>query len=353
MALSLPDSRQLSDEALRTLRLRALRGIELGFRECDLAELLGVSPSTVCRWWTAYQQGGLDAVPGDRTGRPQGSGGLLDAEQAACLQQIIDEHRPEEVGIAVPLWTRRAVCDLVRQEYGIRMKARTAGNYLQRWGYTAKRPILQDIKRDDSAIMKWVKMKFPLALQEAVKRSAYVVFIDESGFMMEPTVRRAYTRRGRRLVHRVADKHGRISAIGAIMVSPLQDCIKLQYRLLADNVNFQGSTAAQFLRTLRTDLAAPMTVFWDQIPIHSCSEVDEYLETEPDVVIEPFPPYAPEINPADGIWRYTKYSRLANYCPPDLFVLRRRITGELNRLQGLPELLKSFIRFTKLPINLK
>jgi transposase len=74
--------------------------------------------------------------------------------------------------------------------------------------------------------------------------------------------------------------------------------------------------------------------------------------TDPDVVIEPFPPYAPEINPADGIWRYTKYCRLANYCPPDLFVLRSRITAELNRLKKLPELLKSFIRFTKLPINL-
>jgi hypothetical protein len=36
-------------------------------------------------------------------------------------------------------------------------------------------------------------------------------------------------------------------------------------------------------------------------------------------------PYAPKSNPADGIWRYVKYR---------------------------PELLKSFIRFTKLPINL-
>jgi len=47
MALPLPDARQLPDEALAALRLRALRGVELGFRECDLAELLGVAPGTV------------------------------------------------------------------------------------------------------------------------------------------------------------------------------------------------------------------------------------------------------------------------------------------------------------------
>ena len=82
MAITLPDARQLPDDVLAALRVRALRGIELGFRECDLAELLGVSRSTVCHWWTTYQEGGLDAVAGDRTGRPQGSGRALSDEQA-------------------------------------------------------------------------------------------------------------------------------------------------------------------------------------------------------------------------------------------------------------------------------
>ena len=42
MPIQLPDARQLSDEALQALRLRALRGIELGYSELDLAELLGM-----------------------------------------------------------------------------------------------------------------------------------------------------------------------------------------------------------------------------------------------------------------------------------------------------------------------
>jgi transcriptional regulator with XRE-family HTH domain len=58
MAISLPDTRQLSDEVLEALRLRALRGCELGFSEADVAELLGVSRETISRWWTAYAAGG-------------------------------------------------------------------------------------------------------------------------------------------------------------------------------------------------------------------------------------------------------------------------------------------------------
>ena len=37
MSIQLPDARQLSDEALQILRLRALRGIELGYTGVELA----------------------------------------------------------------------------------------------------------------------------------------------------------------------------------------------------------------------------------------------------------------------------------------------------------------------------
>ena len=82
MAISLPDARQLSDEVLQALRLRALRGIEQGFPETEVAALLGVAHETVCRWWTAYAAEGLDALPGPRSGRPPGSGRSLSEAQA-------------------------------------------------------------------------------------------------------------------------------------------------------------------------------------------------------------------------------------------------------------------------------
>src|SRR2546423_14096440 len=82
MAVPLPDARELSDEVLEALRLRALRGCELGFAEADVADLLGVCRETVSRWWSAYAAGGLEAIPQGRTGRPLGSGRTLADEQA-------------------------------------------------------------------------------------------------------------------------------------------------------------------------------------------------------------------------------------------------------------------------------
>src|SRR5262249_59713614 len=88
-------------------------------------ELLGVCHETISRWWTAYRAEGLPALPGGRTGRPLGSGRLLSEEQAQRIKACLDFHSPEEVGIPHALWTRRAVRDLIRKEFGIHLAERT------------------------------------------------------------------------------------------------------------------------------------------------------------------------------------------------------------------------------------
>jgi transposase len=170
--------------------------------------------------------------------------------------------------------------------------------------------------------------------------------------MLEPVVRRTYAPRGKTPVHRIGNPHSRISAIGAVTVTPARDGVGLWYHLLGNNLNFHGSTVVGFVQTLRSVLQAPMTIIWDRIPIHECEDVEAYLVKFPEVVVEAFPPHAPELNPAGGIWRYVKYGRLANYTPSDLDTLRERPIRELDQLRGRPELLKSFIRFTKLAIDL-
>src|SRR4051812_31325620 len=73
MAIALPDARGLSDEVLEALRLRALHGCELGFTETEVADLLGVCRETVCHWWSAYVDGGTDALPGERSDKEKGT----------------------------------------------------------------------------------------------------------------------------------------------------------------------------------------------------------------------------------------------------------------------------------------
>src|SRR5258707_6838834 len=97
MAIPLPDARELSPAILEALRLRALRACEFGFHETDIADFLGVRRETVSRWWSAYAQGGFEAQPQGRPGRPFGSGRALTDAQADHVQRLLRTHHPEEL----------------------------------------------------------------------------------------------------------------------------------------------------------------------------------------------------------------------------------------------------------------
>jgi transposase len=330
-------------------RFRAWHLKQLGWEQRDIATALDVSEGAVSRWVTAARSGGL----GELRAKPQpGARRRLTDEDCRELETLLSKGAVAH-GWLNDLWTTARVARVIEKRFGIKYHPAHVSRILKgRLNWTCQRPEQHYKGRDDTAIARWVSETFPTIATAATARGAWLVFIDETGFRLVPTVRRTYSPRGQTPVHRTGDPHGRISGIGAIAVSPARNRLRLRYHLLANQMNFRGPSVVQFLRESRSDLGGPMTVIWDQIPIHECAQVTEHLATYPDVIVEPFPPYAPELNPADGIWRYVKYGRLPNYAPYEMDELRGKVVEELDRLAGSPDLLTSLIKFTKLPLEI-
>lgn len=185
--------------------------------------------------------------------------------------------------------------------------------------------------------------------QKAGQR-AHLVFVDECGFMLAPLRRRTWAPRGQTPVIKVAEPHGRISTIGALTISSIRLMFGFYFHLLPDNANFSGNSIVAFVESVRRRIGRPLILIWDQIPIHRSYPVERYLSHHEDILVELFPPYAPELNPVDYVWAYVKYSRLANYCPNSLDELREKVTSELSRVRTRPDLLRSFFRATRLEL---
>jgi hypothetical protein len=228
------------------------------------------------------------------------------------------------------LWTASRVTTLIQRQFGVQFHPEHVRRLLKRrLNWSSQRPQRQHPDGDDLSITLWVEEEFPRILREAASRNAYLAFVDETGFMLNPLVRRTFAPRGKTPVNRVADPHARISVIGAITVDPRRERVGLIYNMLGDNTNFRGPGVAYFVQTLLTEISGPVTILWDRITIHSCDQVKQCIQKVSGVVVEPFPAHAPKLNPADGIWGYIKYGRLPNYSPPDLDVLRATVTAEL------------------------
>jgi len=180
MAIDLPDGRRESNEVLDALRSRAIHARELGYAVVDIAAILGVRQETVSRWCSKYEEGGREALPGDRTGRPIGSGRLLNSEQEQGIRQAIETKSPQELEIASALWTRQAVRELIRKQVGIRLPIRTVGAYLRRWGYTPQKPVRKAYKQDPQAVAEWLEKTDPEIEKRAAKEGGEIHWGDEA-----------------------------------------------------------------------------------------------------------------------------------------------------------------------------
>jgi hypothetical protein len=153
------------------------------------------------------------------------------------------------------------------------------------------------------------------------------VFVDESGFLLTPTVRRTLAPRGKTPILKTWDRHDRISAISAVTVSPKRRRLGLVFQLLPDDQNAHGEDTVAFLRQLRRHLPGPMTVLWDRCNIHNRAKVVRaYLAGHREIRTEKLPGYAPETNPDEMVWEHTKHGRLANFTPEDTAELRSILT---------------------------
>jgi hypothetical protein len=116
------------------------------------------------------------------------------------------------------------------------------------------------------------------------------VSLDESGFMLTPTVRRTFAPRGQTPILKSWDRHDRISAISAVTVSPRRRRLGLYFHLMPDDENVHGEDTVAFLKRLRRHIPGPMTILWDRGNVHDRSKVVRaYLAGHPEVVTDKFP----------------------------------------------------------------
>lgn len=320
-------------------RRRAIELIEAGESIGVIARILGVSAGSVYKWHKIHREGGSlnFASP---SGRPR----KMSDEQLETLRELLSKGATA-YGWHNDLWTSKRVAEVIRRHFKIKFSRNSAWYLLKNYlGWSAQRPIQQLRERDDVEIERWKIEDFARILKDAEQQGAYLVFVDESGFMLSPVIRRTFAPRGKPPVIKVTDPHGRISAIGALVISPERKHLSFFYHLLPDNANFRSGSIIQFVGDILARIHGPIVIFWDAIPIHCSQPVVQYLEQHDRLVVEPFPPYAPELNPVDKVWLYLKYTRLPNYVPAELPKLRNRLLGEMKKLRHNQKVLSSCIR---------
>lgn len=338
-----------SAEELERRRRWAVHLVDSGESPTVVARILGVTSSSLHRWRRlARQPDGLDAKPA------RGPTPRLSDQQWLALEALL---RQGAVAHGWPnhLWTAQRVAVLVQRRFGIHYHPDHLRRMLHRClHWTSQKPQKHARQCNDKEVERWVADDWPRIIRQAFQRRARIALLDESGFLLSPTVRRTLAPQGQTPLVVCSDSHDRISVISAITISPKALRVGLHFMLLRDNKNFHGEEVVLFLQQLKGEGGGPWTIVWDRNQIHSKSRVVKgWLSNHPEVVVEDFPAHAPDSNPDEEVWSWTKYGTLCNVAPADVVELRHQIWDTLTALRSQPQLLISFVLHARVPLLLR
>jgi len=95
---------------------------------------------------------------------------------------------------------------------------------------------------------------------------------------------------------------------------------------------------------LRRRIGTALLAIWDGAPSQRSAERQPFLAPGGTTVVHlaPLPPYAPDLNPDEGVWQQLKNVELRKVWCEDLSHLASALPLALRRLRRKPEILQSF-----------
>lgn len=241
-------------------------------------------------WWEAYQFEGLDDDP--RSGRPPK---LTEKEQKRAVKLTLKEPRSLRRGLTA-----------IATTVGKLLSRDTLKRILRAEDYGWKRLRRSLRSRRDEAEFRAAQAQLAALRAEARKpdRQFDLWYFDEAGFTLTPCVPYAWQKVGQTL--ELASVH-----------SPRQNILGF-FNLHHDFHSFafvgaiDTQTVIHCFNLFREQLERPAVVVVDNAPIHTSEDFAEQqiLWQAQDLTVKFLPPYCPELNLIEILWRKIKYEWL-------------------------------------------
>lgn len=336
------DARTLTKEAQEQLRKQAIRLRKQGKTYKEIAELVGVNGNTVWKWWRKYEADGAKALKSRKRGRPVGSCRVMDADQEEGIRKLICDKTPDQLKLTFALWTRQAVQELIHIQLGVKIPIRTIGLYLKRWGFTPQKPLKKAYEQRPAEVQQWLEEEYPLIAARAGQEEAEIHWGDETGLRSDSQHGRSYAPKGKTPVIRLSAKRASIN-----MISTVTNQGKVRFMIYKDSMN--AKRLIKFLRQLIKDADKKVFLILDNLRVHHCKPVKEWLAAHTDEIeIFFLPAYSPELNPDEYLNCDLKAGVHSKPPARDIGALKKTVQSHMMKLQKTPSRIRKYFKHKKI-----
>lgn len=330
------DARSWASQAQEKTRQQAVKAVLGGMTQVKAAQTFGVTRQAVGKWMAAHRKGGAKALRAKTKGRPR-TGGKLSETMARSIIHAITDRCPDQLKLPFVLWTRAAVCQLIRRRYGLSLSVSTMGRLLRRWGFTPQKPVRRAYEADPAAVQQWLDVQYPMIHRRAKAQKALLYWGDEMGLRADQQAGRSYAPKGKTPVI-----PGTGQRFGCNMISAITNRGNLCFMVFKRK--FRVGVFLQFLRRLLKQ-AGRRKVFLivDGHPVHRAGGVRKWIEAqEGKIELHFLPAYRPDLNPDEFLNNDTKANAVGRQRPKHRQQLIAKVRSHLRRRQKTPSVVRRF-----------
>jgi hypothetical protein len=180
---------------------------------------------------------------------------------------------------------------------------------------------------------------------------AWIVFFDESAISLTPVTRRTWAPRGQTpiLRHRFAWKRASMAAA----LGYRADGTGARLCFDVHNGNYDTTTLIGVLERLAGFYAGHQVVLlWDGLSAHRSRAMRTWLQTQRAwLSVERLPPYAPDLNPVEGLWANLKSVELASFAGDHVVQVADQAQCGIQRVCASESLVVGFLAHTGLALD--
>lgn len=283
------------NDSIEIRRMQAVLLINNESEELIITSITGFTKKYAFKLRTRYQNKGL---PGIAT-KKRKERSILTKQQLQDVIETLKTKPPKECDINADFWTTSILAEYIKRTYNVVYKSKTSFYLLfKKAGFTYHKPEKVYHQRKQELIDEWNKTTAPIVQQALDNPNTVVLAGDEMILTTQTTTQKVWLLSGTYSHVEVANKRDKRCIYGFLNVKTGQE-----HAFKTDYTN--SLTTCDMLRKL--DALYPdklITLVWDNASWHKSKVVRQFLEEHPNRFhLIAFPPYAPEENPQEHVWK--------------------------------------------------
>jgi len=298
-------------------RIRVIMALDNGYSPIEIADILRMSERTVYGYLKAYEE--EDRITHEpHLGKPC----KLSAEQEKELKDYLTK---------VTYKSAKYVCVYVLNKYYIQYTIAGMTDWLLRNGFVYKKPKKipkqLDPEKQEAFTRKYHELK------EHLKEGELILFMDATHPEYQSQSSYGWILKGEVKTLTTTTKQERVHFLGAIELNEMQ-VIAQEY----ETVN--ADSTVDFLKRLEETIpATKIHLICDNASSNRCKKVQEYVKNSKRIEIHYLPPYSPNLNPIERLWKVMReqvtYNQVYKQFNDFSSAMRGFFYEEVNRLKQL------------------